>query len=205
MRTREGLSSWHVWSSSRQPGHRLPALLTPTLGFARGLLVRHMWRAGMGSRSRLPVGPAPCVWRITAQALGNSGLGDRCLRRSWSSRRPWGPLSGAMLGVSRRGRLSRRAGVRLLPRGAGGGRLGHASPIVAQYTPPGCRRTGDKQYGRLCYDYHSRGPSGALQVPSKGRGLAVGRCRGSLRILSGCHGTAVLSAFGGMRRRYLRQ
>ena len=66
LHTCEGLGRRPVWGPSRW----LPALLTPALAFARGLILRHMRRAGVGSRSGLPVRPAPCVWRIIAQVPG---------------------------------------------------------------------------------------------------------------------------------------
>ena len=70
LRTHECLGRWPLWCSSRWLGCHLPTLLTPVLAFARRLLMRHMWRANMGSRSRLPIGPAPFVWRTIEQEPG---------------------------------------------------------------------------------------------------------------------------------------
>ena len=164
LRTREGLGRWPVLGSSGWLGRRLPALLTPALAFARGLILRHMRRAGVGSRSGLPVRPAPCVWRIIAHAPGCIWAGPVSVVPP-----PVGPPLGGGVGRVTRGRLLRRAGEQSLP-----SHRRHVSPIMARHTSPGCGRTGDKLHGRLYRDYHSRGPGGALRVPSGGRGIGAG-------------------------------
>ena len=70
LRTRRGLGTRPVWGPSRWLGLRLPAPLASALAFARGLILRHMRRAGVGCCSGLPIRPASSLRRIIAQVPG---------------------------------------------------------------------------------------------------------------------------------------
>ena len=181
---------------------RLPVFLTLALALARGLVPRDMRGAGVGSRTGLPLRPAPRVRRIISQAP--SGI--------WAG----GPASALVVGVppspacpgGGAGRVTAGAvspaggGVVSAPSGGGsvsGGTLlgpalivpfrGAVRPAVCRAVIPAGARTAVASVI-------------AAWVPSGGAGPAVGRPLGTARRLCRRWGTAVFPGHRLSHRRH---